>query len=201
MTDMKETARIPEPQLQLAGNTHLSRRTFLQMGALMAAGLVLPQSVLAVPRPNEKREGYLKFYNTHTQERLEVCYRRNGRYDRDAVKAVHNILRDHRTNEIHPIDLRLLDLLHAIRIRTGQDCCLHIISGYRSPATNAALRRKNRGVARKSLHMVGHAADIRIPGIHTATVRDIARNLGRGGVGYYAKSDFVHVDIGRVRTW
>jgi uncharacterized protein YcbK (DUF882 family) len=201
MTDMKETARIPEPHLRLAGNTHLSRRTFLKTSALLAAGLVLPQSILAVPRPNEKRERYLKFYNTHTQERLEVCYRRNGRYDRDAVQAVHNILRDHRTNEIHPIDLRLLDLLHAIRVRAGQDCCLHIISGYRSPATNAALRRKSRKVARKSLHMVGHAADIRIPEIRTATVRDIARSLGRGGVGYYAKSDFVHVDIGRVRTW
>lgn len=201
MTDMTETERIPKPHSRLAGNRHLSRRTFLQMSALMAAGLVLPQSVLAVPRPDEKRERHLKFYNTHTQERLEVCYRRNGRYDREAVQAVHNILRDHRTNEIHPIDMRLLDLMHAIRVRAGQDCCLHIISGYRSPATNAALRRKSRKVARKSLHMVGHAADIRIPGVRTATVRDIARGLGRGGVGYYAKSDFVHVDIGRVRTW
>jgi uncharacterized protein YcbK (DUF882 family) len=201
MTDMNETERIPTPHSHLDSGKHLSRRRFLKLGALLASGLILPPSVLAVPRPDEKNERYLKFYNTHTQERLEVCYRRDGRYDRDAVQAVHNILRDHRTNEVHPIDLRLLDFLHAIRIQAGRDCCLHIISGYRSPTTNAALRRKSRGVARKSLHMVGHAADIRIPGIRTSTVRQIALNLRRGGVGYYAKSDFVHVDIGRVRAW
>ena len=178
-----------------------SRRRFLKLGTLLAVGLAVPQSLYAIPRPDEKGGRILKFYNTHTQERLEVCYARNGAVYRDAVQAVNAILRDHRTDEIHPIDLRLLDLLHAIRLEAGGDSCLHIISGYRSPTTNAKLRRRNRSVAKKSLHMRGHAADIRIPRIGTAKLRDIALGLARGGVGYYPKSDFVHVDIGRVRSW
>ena len=182
-------------------DSSLSRRRFLQMGAILAAGLVLPPSLHAVPRPVERGERRLKFFNTHTQERLEVCYRRGDQYHPEAIDAVNNILRDHRTNEVHPIDLRLLDLLHDIRAKAGRDSCLHIISGYRSPTTNAELRRKNRGVASKSLHMLGHAVDIRIPGVRTTTVRKIAMSLNQGGVGYYRRSDFVHVDIGRVRAW
>jgi len=171
------------------------------MGAILAAGLVLPPSLHAVPRPAERGERHLKFFNTHTQERLEVCYRRDNQYHPEAIEAVNNILRDHRTNEIHPIDLRLLDLLHIIRAKAGQDSCLHIISGYRSPTTNAELRRRSRRVATKSLHMLGHAVDIRIPGVRTTTVRKIAMGLNQGGVGFYRKSDFVHIDIGRVRAW
>ncbi len=198
---MIETVRTQATHSRVLTDGHLTRRRFLTLGALLAAGLVLPQSLHAVPGPDEKRERHLKFFNTHTQERLDVCYRRDGRYHRDAIEAVNNILRDHRTNEIHPIDLRLLDLLHTLRTKAGPDRCLHVISGYRSPVTNSELRRKSRRVARKSLHMLGHAADIRIPGVPTKTVRKIAVKLGQGGVGFYPKSDFVHVDIGRVRTW
>lgn len=198
MTDMTrpetaQTRRLPDPRF--------SRRRFLKLGTLLAVGLAVPQSLYAIPRPEEKGERILKFYNTHTQERLEVCYARNGEVYPDAIRAVNAILRDHRTDEIHPIDVGLLDLLHAIRLKAGDDCCLHIISGYRSPTTNAKLRRRSGSVARKSLHMRGHAADIRIPRIGTANLRDIALGLARGGVGYYPKSDFVHVDIGRVRSW
>ena len=178
-----------------------SRRRFLKLGTLLAAGLVMPQPLYAIPRPEEKETRVLKLYNTHTRERLDVCYARSGKIDRDAIQEVNTILRDHRTDEIHPIDLRLLDLLHAIRLEAGGESCLHIISGYRSPTTNARLRRRSTGVAKKSLHMRGHAADIRIPRIGTAKLRDIALGLARGGVGYYPKSDFVHVDIGRVRSW
>jgi uncharacterized protein YcbK (DUF882 family) len=198
---MIETVPSKATDSRILTNSHLTRRRFLQLGTILAAGLILPPSLQAVPRPDDPGERYLKFFNTHTQERLEVCYRRDGRYHRDAIAAVNNILRDHRTDEVHPIDLRLLDLLHTIRTTAGPDSCLHIISGYRSPATNNQLRRKSRGVARKSLHMLGHAVDIRIPGVRTAKIRKIAIGLNQGGVGYYPESDFVHVDIGRVRTW
>lgn len=198
---MIETVRTQATHSRLPDDGHLTRRRFLKLGALLAAGLVLPQSLQALPRPDDRGEQHLKFFNTHTQERLEVCYRRDGQYHQDAIEAVNKILRDHRTNEVHPIDLRLLDLLHTIRAKAGQDSCLHIISGYRSPATNAELRRRSRRVASKSLHMLGHAVDIRIPGVRTSAVRKIAMGLGQGGVGFYPKSDFVHVDIGRVRVW
>ena len=198
---MIETVRSKAIHSGSPTDSHLTRRRFLKLGALLAAGMVLPQSLHALPRPDEQGERHLKFFNTHTQERLEVCYRRDGQYHQDAIASVNNILRDHRTNEVHPIDLRLLDLLHTLRTKAGSDSCLHIISGYRSPATNSELRRKSRGVAGKSLHMLGHAADIRIPGVPTTRVRKIAMGLNQGGVGFYRKSDFVHIDIGRVRVW
>lgn len=197
-TETKQTERRPT-RMQPAA--HFTRRRFLKMGTLLAAGLVIPRSLYAIPRPEQSGERLLKFYNIHTRESLEVCYARDGQYRPRAIQAVNAILRDHRTEEVHPIDLRLLDLLHAIRIESGQESCLHIISGYRSPTTNANLRRRSRGVARKSLHMLGHAADIRIPGLPTAEVRKIALGLSMGGVGYYPQSDFVHVDIGHVRAW
>jgi len=198
---MSETVRTQTTPTQSAHDTQISRRQFLKIGSLIAAGLVFPRTLYAVPLPDERGQRILKFFNTHTRERLEVCYCRDGQYDHDAIAAVNRILRDHRTDEIHPIDTRLLDLLHAIRTEVGRDSSLHIISGYRSPATNALLHRRSSGVASKSLHMQGYAADIRIPGFRTAAIRKIALGLHKGGVGYYPKSDFVHVDIGRVRTW
>ena len=198
---MIETAQSQATLSQISTDGRLTRRRFLQWGTLLVAGLTLPTSLYAVPRPDSRGERRLKFYNTHTRERLEVCYSRGDQYNRAAIRAVNHILRDHRTGEVHPIDLRLLDFLHGICSAVDQDCCLHVISGYRSPTTNAKLRRQSRGVARRSLHMVGHAADIRIPGVPTATIRDIAIDMRQGGVGYYSRPDFVHVDIGPVRAW
>ena len=198
---MIETLPPQATQTRVTTNAHLTRRNFLKMGGFVAAGLLLPQSLFAVTRTNDEDERNLKLFNTHTLERLDVCYRRRNQYCHDALGALNHILRDHRTDEVHPIDLDLLEFLHAIGNAAGREHRLHIISGYRSPATNAELRRKSRGVARKSLHMLGHAADIRIPGIPTAKVRKLAIELGMGGVGYYPRSDFVHVDIGRVRAW
>lgn len=198
---MTEKTTITAGPDRARGGVRVTRRRFLQTSAAAIAGLALPSTLWAIPRPDKTESGTLKFYNIHTAERLAVCYRHRGRVDHEAVQAINRILRDHRTDDIHPIDLRLLDLLHAIRMKAGNDSWLHVISGYRSPATNAKLRRNSAGVARKSLHMRGHAADIRIPGIRTADVRRIAIDLARGGVGYYPESDFVHVDIGRVRAW
>jgi uncharacterized protein YcbK (DUF882 family) len=189
--------RIPET----GQDTIFSRRQFLRLGATFTASLALPGTLCAALTPDDPKERRLVFFNTHTREKLDICYARGETYQPEALAAVNNILRDHRTNEVIPIDTRLLDLLCAIRGQVGPNACLHIISGYRSPQTNRMLRRRSRRVARKSLHMQGYAADIRIPGLSIAGLRRLALNLGQGGVGYYPRAGFVHVDIGPVRAW
>ncbi len=193
-------SRSVSPHLKDARLT-LSRRQFLCLGAAVTATMALPGPLQAALTPDTTQERRLVFFNTHTREKLDVCYARGSSYRPEALEAVNAILRDHRTNEIRPIAPRLLDLLCDIRSQAGPDACLHIISGYRSPRTNHMLSKRSRGVARKSLHMAGHATDIRIPGLPLRRLRQIAVDLGRGGVGCYPRADFVHVDIGRVRTW
>ncbi len=191
----------PQPTPPRDHRQFLSRRHFLRLGAAFTAGLVLPGQLHAALASDDHQERRLVFFNTHTRETLDVCYARGRSYRPEALSAVNHILRDHRTNEVSPIDPRLLDLLCAIRSKAGPDACLHIISGYRSPRTNQSLRQRSRSVARKSLHMQGHAADIRIPGLAISRLRRIALDLRQGGVGYYPRSNFIHVDIGPVRTW
>jgi len=148
-------------------------------------------------KPDKK----LRFYNIHTKESLDVCYCRNGVYETDSLRRINYILRDHRTGDIMTIDTDLLNLLHDISLKTRSQSPFHIISGYRSAATNARLRRIGKGVAAKSLHVQGKAIDVRIPGVSTQRLRDESIKIGGGGVGYYPKSGFVHVDVGRVRCW
>ena len=198
MTAMKTASVSPPPN---DSRVALTRRQFLRLGAAWTAGLALPGSLHAALTPGDPQERRLVLFNTHTREKLDICYARGASYRPEALEAVNAILRDHRTNEIRPIDPRLLDFLCDIRSQAGSNACLHIISGYRSPRTNRMLRKRSRGVARKSLHMTGHAADIRVPGLPLRRLRKIAVRLGRGGVGYYPRTDFVHVDVGRVRTW
>lgn len=148
----------------------------------------------------------LSFYNTHTREELTVTYRRRGMVVSTAMDEVDNFLRDHRTGDAHNMSEELLDVLHDIqqeilRRHPGKDVVFHVISGYRSPRTNAMLRATSGGQAKKSRHMEGDAIDIRVPGVDSAEIRDIAWCLQRGGVGYYRGSDFVHVDTWNVRHW
>jgi uncharacterized protein YcbK (DUF882 family) len=143
----------------------------------------------------------LSFHNLHTGEALAIEYWQNGAYAADACAAIDQILRDHRTGEIHAIDARLLDLLHELSGQLETRAPFQVISGYRSPHTNAALADASSGVARGSLHMQGLAIDIAIEGVPTATLRDAALSLARGGVGFYPNPGFVHVDVGRVRRW
>lgn len=143
----------------------------------------------------------LSFHSLHTGESLTSVYWQNGDYVQAELKAINHILRDHRVNETHAIDPKLLDILYQLQQLLKTDQPFHIISGYRSPATNAKLRASGRGVAKNSMHTRGRAIDIRIPGVKTADLRKAALSLKLGGVGYYAKSAFVHVDTGRVRTW
>jgi uncharacterized protein YcbK (DUF882 family) len=175
-----------------------SRRQFF---AAVAAAAV---PALAYARPayaatTGPRE--LSFLHTHTGERLVVEYRGLDGYLPDALATVNHFLRDFRTGDIHAIDPGLLDLLGGLTDLTGTSRPFEVISGYRSPATNAQLRSHSEGVAAHSLHMVGQAIDIRLADVPLAKLRSAALAARVGGVGYYPASNFVHVDTGRVRTW
>jgi uncharacterized protein YcbK (DUF882 family) len=176
----------------------MNRRQFIGLGTKVAAGMLLCRAVPAWAGKGTRR---LSFYHTHTSETLDIIYARAGFYDPVALEQVNYYLRDFRTEDIHPIDPGVLDILWRIQQDLGCKGTYEVISGYRSPATNRALRGKSRGVARRSLHMEGKAIDIRLTGRNTRQVRNCAIGLKSGGVGYYAKSDFVHIDTGRVRTW
>jgi uncharacterized protein YcbK (DUF882 family) len=144
----------------------------------------------------------LRFYQIHTGERLEVVYRKGSEYDPDALARIDRFLRDYRNGEVRAYDPRLLDALHDLTHSLGRpDAEIDVVCGYRTPHTNEYLRAHGHGVAQHSLHMQAMAIDIRIPGVSTAELRDAALRLKRGGVGYYAESGFVHVDVGRVRRW
>lgn len=146
----------------------------------------------------------LRFFHTHTNERLDIVYRRGATYLPEALAKLDYYLRDHRTGNVRHFDPRLFDLLHdliaSLHDSSGE---IHVVCGYRTPWSNEFLRARSAhtGVARHSLHMQAEAIDIRIPGIPASMVRDAALALHRGGVGYYGASDFVHVDLGRARRW
>jgi len=145
---------------------------------------------------------HLRFFHTHTGERLDVVYRVGDRYIPEALNQLDHFLRDHRTGDIHHYDPRLFDLLNDLTASVGRAGAeLNVICGYRTPWSNEFLRTHTAGVALHSLHMEAEAIDIRLPGLKTSALRDAALALDRGGVGYYAKSDFIHVDVGRVRRW
>jgi uncharacterized protein YcbK (DUF882 family) len=153
-------------------------------------------------RPVSRPPYQLHFFHTHTGERLNLVYRNGEGYDQESLARLNRFLRDHRTGETHDYDPRLFDLLHDLTTALGNpDLEIDVVCGYRTLWSNEFLRAHGHGVARHSLHMQAMAIDIRVPGIPTARLRDAALALHRGGVGYYAASDFVHVDVGRVRRW
>jgi uncharacterized protein YcbK (DUF882 family) len=147
-------------------------------------------------------EHRLRLYHTHTGERLDIVFRRGDEYIPQALEQVDHFLRDHRTGDVHHYDPHLFDLLSDLEVAVGRpDAEIQVICGYRTPWSNQYLRTHTTGVAKNSLHMQAEAIDIRLPGTKTSAVRDAALALHRGGVGYYAQSNFVHVDVGRVRRW
>lgn len=181
---------MPEP-------TSPSRRQFLTAAAFAGAALLLPRPLRAGSAPRA-----LDFLNTHTGERLTgLEYFTGEHYLPGALEEVNHVLRDWRTDQVHPIDPKLLDLLHELAQGTGTRQPFQVISAYRSPETNAMLRSHSLRVSNNSLHMVGQAIDIRLPDVSLSRLRRAAIGLRRGGVGYYPRSNFVHVDVGRVRTW
>jgi len=179
----------------------LDRRRFIRMAGLVAAAAALaPASAFTmITAPATPRR--LKFYNLHTGEQLDIVYFEKGRYIPQALAEIDFILRDYRQNAVKPIHPGLLDLVVAIRRRLRTDAEVAIISGYRTPQTNAMLAARSDGVAHHSLHMDGMALDWRVPGRTLEQLHRAALALRGGGVGYYPTSDFVHTDVGRVRYW
>ncbi len=157
-----------------------------------------PSLALSLSAPRMKD---IAFHNLHTDERLHVTFWKDGDFDRAALGKINHILRDFRTGDTYPIAPNLIDLLHDLQYQLRTDVPVEIISGYRSPKTNAMLAAQSDGVAKQSLHTKGIAADIRMSGVSLRRIQSAALLMRRGGVGFYPKSDFVHLDVGRVRRW
>lgn len=175
------------------------RRQFLSAAGLASAWWLLGRPASAAVQPHSPRS--LSFLNTHTGEKVSAVYWADGDYQPEGLAAINRVLRDHRTGGVKAIDRRLLDVLHLLRNDLGTTVPFHVISCYRSPATNAGLRARGRAVAGKSLHMEGKAADVRLPGVALDHLHRAAVARKAGGVGYYSGPSFVHVDVGRIRYW
>lgn len=188
---------MPDQSPANAVNPMLSRRRFLGLGGACAVAL-LARPAAAKTAEAPKR---LAFYNLHTGERLETAFWTRDGLIPDALAEISHLLRDHRTNEVKAIDPKLLGLLYVLRQKAGTRQPFNVISGYRSPQTNAALRAHSTGVATQSLHMKGRAIDIAVPGYRLDRLRQLALSLRAGGVGYYPNPGFLHVDTGAVRQW
>jgi uncharacterized protein YcbK (DUF882 family) len=185
----------------LAGIAGVSggRRRLLSAGALALAAPLLAHAPRA--RASAEAPRSLSFHNTHTGESLSIAYAAGRGYLETALSRIDWFLRDFRNGESRAIDPQLLDQLHRLAVLTGTATPFEVISGYRSPATNAFLARQSRGVARHSLHLEGRAIDIRLADVALPDLRDAALSLRAGGVGFYPESRFVHIDTGRVRRW
>jgi uncharacterized protein YcbK (DUF882 family) len=185
----------------------IDRRRLLQWLAAGPAALTLGlRDARAIPDAGQlERLAFapreLSLHNLHTGERLAVRYFDNGNYLPVALGQCNHLLRDHRSNQVASIDQRLFDQLHVLAVAAGREPRYEIISGYRSPASNAQLRASSKGVAERSLHTAGRAIDVRLAGVACSQLRDLALEQRQGGVGYYRRSDFVHLDTGRVRSW
>jgi uncharacterized protein YcbK (DUF882 family) len=148
-----------------------------------------------------KRARMVNLYNVHTGEKVRAAFWQDGRYVPETMRAITRMMRDHRVNQTHKIDPKLIDLMHAIQMRVGMQRPLEIVSAYRSPHTNEMLREAGYGVAEHSYHMVGKAVDIRVPGVRLSQLSRMAKSMRRGGVGTYGSGNFLHVDTGPVRYW
>lgn len=175
------------------------RRSFLKSSVVLASAIGLPGLAKAAqPAPAERT---LRLYNTHTGESLRSVFWAEGQFIPDALKDINKLLRDHRNDKIADMDPKLILLLNDVSDKFGDNQTLHIISGYRSPESNAKLAAASNGVAKHSMHMDGKAIDIRMPGKDLAQLHKAAMSMKAGGVGYYPDSQFVHMDTGRVRYW
>lgn len=177
-----------------------SRRSLLKTLIAGGAGMALGNVVFAEgDAPVDERR--IELFNTHTRETANVVFRRGKEYDAASLATLRNILRDHRNGESHDIDVGLYEQLSDLAIAAQRAPSYEIISGYRSPASNARMAAAGNGVSKNSLHMSGRAIDVRLKDYSCAGLRDLALAAKRGGVGYYERSNFVHLDTGRFRTW
>lgn len=177
----------------------LTRRSLIGFGgAAMATGLVGFAPDIAEAGPARRM---LKLYNPRTKEELDVTYRVGNRYSRSGLTKIDQIMRDWRSGDVRRMDPRVIDFLYSVRRWLGADKAIHVVSGYRSPKTNAQLARQRRGVAKNSYHTKGMAIDIQIPGYSVRSIARAAEAMKIGGVGRYSRSNFVHIDSADVRTW
>ncbi len=181
--------------------TGLSRRNFIKL--LVCSGILSysSKSAFAAIDGIALKERSLSLFNPHTKERFEGIYWCDGDYVSNALNNINHIMRDIRTNDVKPIDTHLLDLIFSISIKLKPEAPFRVISGYRSQKTNTLLRKRGNGAAKRSYHIKGQAVDIRLPGFRTSVLRRSAYELEKGGVGYYPKHRFVHIDVGPVRYW
>lgn len=175
------------------------RREFLRKSILLGAGLtVSPYELFAMKIPTDKT---IKLYNIHTQEHLTATYWSKDHIVKSEMEKINHFLRDFRTGDIQEMDPKLLDQLYAIQLIRDTSKPFQVISGYRSAKTNAMLNRTTEGVAKNSFHVKAQAIDINLPGTELKNLKKLARFLQRGGVGYYPKSGFMHIDTGPIRYW
>jgi uncharacterized protein YcbK (DUF882 family) len=179
------------------GSQSISRRRVL--GMLAGSAILLSPLSAWCAQPAESRS--LSFVHTHTGEKLSINYWCDGAFQPQCLTPLNHFLRDFRTGEMANMDAGLLDILYQLQVLADRDAVYEVISGYRSPQTNAMLRKSSSEVAKKSLHMEGKAVDIRVTGFSTKKLQQLALANQTGGIGFYAKSDFVHLDTGRIRSW
>ncbi len=192
-----------ERSQQAPATGSISRRRFIQLsaGTLIAGASLTPEWAWAGRRKPEIVEKKLDIYNYHTGERVKAVYWEKGVYVSETIEEINHVLRDRRTDEAIAMDPKLLELLYDIAQKIDARHPFHVVSAYRSPKTNARLRKRRKGVAKNSQHIYGKAADFYIPGHKLSTIRKVALSLRRGGVGYYPRSNFIHIDTGPVRSW
>ena len=182
------------------GSDGFSRRGFV-LGAIAMTALGFQSKPSWAGHILHPEHRTLRLVSLHTGERLNVTYFERGNYLPDALEAINHQLRDHRTGDVYPIAVPLLDVLALLASKQAPDSIFEVISGYRSPTTNQRLAARSSGVAKHSYHMRGMAIDVRIAGVSTSVLRDAAWAMHRGGVGYYPRDRFVHIDVGRPRRW
>jgi uncharacterized protein YcbK (DUF882 family) len=193
----------------LTGGPLFSRRGLIAGAFALAATWAAPSGLLAAPpRPTPRPQAFgsdagrtLSFYHLHTGERRKITYFEQGSYLPDALEELNHLLRDFRSGEVADMDPKLFDLLYALKDKLDTSRPFEVVSAYRSPSTNAALRSRGHGVAEKSFHIQGKAIDISLENRAARDIRNAALDLGRGGVGFYRRRGFVHVDTGPVRKW
>jgi uncharacterized protein YcbK (DUF882 family) len=191
------TLKSSSEHLDITSKTQ-SRRRFLQLGLGLSSTFVIPTAFAGHTKARDRK---LALHNLHTGESIQATYWAEGEYQLSELDAINHLLRDHRTGEMIDMDPQLVNLLHLLHETVDGRKPFDVISGYRSPATNANLRKNSSGVAKKSFHMLGQAMDIALPGRDLAKLNSAALALKAGGVGYYPKSGFIHVDTGPVRSW
>ena len=193
---------LEDPELLTGGDfSRLDRRDLLKLSLAGILGAVIPLLPSKAAHASNSSAWRVAFRHAHTGESFSGVYRVGDRYLPEAFERMNYVLRDFRTGEVFPMDPRALDVVSLIQSKMETSGTMEILSGYRSPRTNNMLRKASTGVAKNSFHMYGQALDIRLPGYRTSALRNVARSLRTGGVGYYAKSNFVHIDTGKVRSW